>query len=380
MAILAGLAGMLGRFAGRLLNTTLGWATTLLFGRVSQRNQTILLVIVFASLGWVALIAGVLIPDIGTMLIAFVPAPDFVQESWIRLAMLAGALLLPLVVGAAAIFVTESDKRPRGMGLVWAVLRGYPFTLALAVTIVVLAGVATFRRVRAMAKRWEDTHLAVIVMPGRYGEVLDRIHGVLQEAGIETVVKPAPRLVSLPPKLLDAAAGHSLGALVPDRLMLLSRDDLEVLVYPSDLAMSGTKAKVAAARGAIVSQLTYAPAWMATAAEAQAVEDEIRRLASAREDDRPVDPDAAAERLDARLATLVVPFEEWESVYRERLQLERDLLRDRLPQTDVVADARPAPRAQRGRVGTLGQALAASFIGLVIADIALLIRARRQRD
>ena len=56
-----------------------------------------------------------------------------------------------------------------------------------------------------------------------------------------------------------AFAGRSLGALVPDRLMLLAGRDLEVLVYPSDVAISGTKAAMARARAAIASRLTEAP-------------------------------------------------------------------------------------------------------------------------
>ena len=368
MAILAGLAGMLGRFAGRLLNTTLGWATTLLFGRVSSRNQTVLLLIVFASLGWVALLVGVLLPDVGTMLIAFVPAPEFVHEEWIRLAMLAGAVLLPLAVGVAAVFVTPAQRRPSGAGLVGAVLRGYPFTLALAVTIAVLAGVATVRRLRALAKRWEDTHLPVIVQPGRYEEVLGRIHEVLGEAGLEMAVRPAPRLVSLPPKLLDMAAGHALGELVPDQLMLVKSPDLELLVYPSDLAISGTKAKVAACRAAVVSRLTYAPTWLTATAGSQAIEDEIRRLGTVSVDSDTAD--AAIKDLDVRLASLVVPFEDWESAYRQRLQLERDKLRGR--GQDVKA-TEPQPPS---RTDLAWRVAGAALIGLVAADIALLIASR----
>ena len=59
MAILAGIASLLGRFAGRVLNTTLGWATLLLFGRVPASRQSLLLVIVFGALVWLALIVGV---------------------------------------------------------------------------------------------------------------------------------------------------------------------------------------------------------------------------------------------------------------------------------------------------------------------------------
>ena len=122
MAILTGVVAILGRFAGQVLNLTLGWATLLLFGKVPQKKQIVLLVMVFGSLVWVALVIGVLIPDVGTFLIAFVPRPDFVQESWIRLGMLIGALTIPLVIGIAAAlictwpFATRTARRTSGLG------------------------------------------------------------------------------------------------------------------------------------------------------------------------------------------------------------------------------------------------------------------------
>lgn len=38
----------------------------------------------------------------------------------------------------------------------------------------------------------------------------------------------------------------------------------------------------------------------------------------------------ALEKIDERLASLVIPYEEWEVLYRQRLQTERDLLRGTL--------------------------------------------------
>src|SRR6478735_3002363 len=117
MAILAGVVCILGKFAGKILSLTLGWATLLLFGKVPQKKQLVLLVMVFGSLVWVALVVGVLVPDVGTFLIAFVPTPAFVQESWVRLVMLIGALTVPLGIGLAAALVASGTSRSRGADL-----------------------------------------------------------------------------------------------------------------------------------------------------------------------------------------------------------------------------------------------------------------------
>lgn len=58
---------------------------------------------------------------------------------------------------------------------------------------------------------------------------------------------------------------------------------------------------------------------------AQEIEDVIRGLRT------PASPGEALGRMaeiDERLALLVVPYEEWEVLYRQRLQVERDLLRE----------------------------------------------------
>ena len=65
MAFLAAIFGFVGRFAGRVLTTTLGWASTLLFGRVPQQRQVVLALVTFGSVVWAALVIGVALPEIG---------------------------------------------------------------------------------------------------------------------------------------------------------------------------------------------------------------------------------------------------------------------------------------------------------------------------
>jgi hypothetical protein len=380
MAIIGSVFAMLGRFAGRLLNSALGWATILLFGKVEGRKQSVLLVITLGSLGWVMTIVGVVFPDIGTFMLAFVPVPDFIDEGVFRLVMLGAALLIPLLIGAAAIFVTEPGRRPHGFGLIAGIVRGFPFTLVLAVTIVILALASLVRKVRSMARRWEDAHVPVIVKPGGYDQVLADLESVLDAAGLSVEPRPAPTILSVPPRLLDAVAGKALGGLVPDRLMLLRNESLDVLVYPSDVALSGTRESVARARAAIASQLTDSPAYMTASAESERIEDEIRDVAAATDHVGPTGVGALTTRihaLDRRIAGLMVPFDEWETVYRERLQVERNLLAKRLDiETGPVAAPDADSKPGRGSLNAVDRVIAAASIGLLAVDVALLIQGR----
>lgn len=382
MAIIGSLFAMVGRFAGRLLNAVLGWATLLLFGKVSGQKQTVLLVVALGSLLWVVTLIGILVPDIGTFLLAFVPVPDFIDENVVRLIMLGLALAIPLLIGAAGIYLTDADRRPTGTGLLVAVLRGYPFTLVLAFTIVVLGAVSFVRKIRSLTKRWEDAHVPVVVKPGGYDRVIRDLERVLDASELDVTIGPAPAVVSMPPRLLDKVAGRSLGGLVPDRLMLLRGRELEVLVYPSDVAISGTKLATARARAAIASTLTHAPAYMTTSAETQRIEDEIGAVAG---QGRGVAGDLASRKegvarlraLDTRIARLSVPFDEWETVYRQRLQVERDLLAG-----DMDAVGRPAS-APAGEPSIGDRLIALGTAALIAADAILLAadlkRSRRRR-
>jgi len=376
MAIVGSVFAMLGRFAGRLLNSALGWATLLLFGKVEGRKQTLLLVIALASLAWILVVVGVAFPDAGTFLLAFVPVPDFVNENVVRLVMLGFALVIPLLIGIAAIYVMAPEQRPKGLHILTSVLRGYPFTLVLALTIALLAIVSLIRKVRSLAKRWSDAHIPVVVKPGGYERVLADLEAVIDRAGLDVQPKPAPAVLSLPPRLLDKVAGKALGGLVPDRLMTLNGRDLEILVYPSDVAIAGSKDAMARARAAIAAELTNSPAYLTTSAESERVEDEIRKVAEAHENGGSGGATALRRRLrdlDREIARLPVPFDEWETVYRQRLQVERDLL------VGQVSGANVGGAADVPREGIVGRVVAIAGVALIALDALLLLADRRSR-
>jgi hypothetical protein len=344
MAILATLFAAAGRFLGRVLNMALGWATIMLFGRVPESKQLLLSGITLGSLAWVVAVIGVLLPDAGTFLLAAVPRPEFVPENLIRLAMLAAALVIPLLIGIGGLFLLAPAKRPAGTAFVAQVLRGYPYALVLAFSLAFMAVVAPLRKVRSILKGWSDAHIPVVVKPGGYERVAADLEAALDQAGLDVEPRRAPRVLELPARLLGMAAGAGVRSLIPDRLVALGSSRLEVLIYPSDISVAGAKGEMARARASIASRLTFSAAYMTSSKEAQQTEDRLERVARAIRDGRALDP-ALTDEIDAvqeTLASLEVGYEEWEVLYRLRLQVERDLLRTRL------AAARGEPRAATG--------------------------------
>jgi hypothetical protein len=380
VAILATIFGMLGRFAGKLLTAALGWASTLLFGRVPQDKQILLVLMTFGSVVWVVLVAGVVVPEVGTLLIGFVPIPDFIDENWVRLGMLIGALVVPLLIGIAALLILPAERRAKGGEAVKTVLRGYPLAFVLAVVLVFLAVVALFRKARALVKRWKDAHVPVVVREGGYDGMVDDLEGALDDAGLDVTRGPAPAILSTPSRLLAAVAGSGVRSLVPDRLVQLTGKDLEVQLYPSDVALAGSEVLVNRARSAMASRLTAAPAFLTTTAEAQGLEERLEALAKAGRWDDTARAELAD--IDDRLAHLELQYEEWEVLYRMRLQVERDLLTGRRPGAipgEPEGSRGSSPTAPGRGPAPIEYVAAAGLVALLAADLAFALRDRVAR-
>ena len=74
----------------------------------------------------------------------------------------------------------------------------------------------------------------------------------------------------------------------------------------------------------------------------------------------------------------MVPFDEWETVYRERLQIERDLLTKRLDLEQAGLADRPLAETSmaRRRFSPVDWLLAGASIGLLALDVVLLLANR----
>lgn len=378
MALIAPLFALVGRFVGRILTTTLGWASILLFGRVPQDRQIWLAVLTFGSLVWVAAVAGVLVPDLGAFLLTAVPRPDWIPEEPVRLAMLAVALVLPAVLGGVTLLLFEPEARPTGLGLVQQVARGYGLAPALAVTLIILAVVGTIRKLDSVVHRREDAHVPIVVRPGRYDALIDVLERTLREGELVDTRRAGSTVLTVPARLLARIAGRSIGAMVPDQLIELRGPKVALSVYPADLALTGAPDAVARARALVARDVPSKDAWFTTTKEAQQLEDRMAALEGA----DPRTRQAGLDDIDRRLLDLTVDQDTFEVLYRRRLQLAVP------PSLDVHDDAEPAPldrpAPRPSRRFTLGGVIGIAVAVLAAADLILTrwwTRAgRRSRD
>jgi len=303
------LFAFIGRQIGRLLQLAFNWATLVLFGQVAKDKQLFLSLMAALSLVWPVALAGVAIPSVGTFLLGFVTVPDW-ADLWVRLGMLALALLAPLGVGFCAIKLR--DSAPRGLGYGRALLAGYPNALALAVVLLWLMVVTPVTQIMALARRWDTAHVAIAVKPGAYDTVVDDLRAALERADLPVRHTFAPWPFTLPGRVLALVGGAGVRALVPQHLSQLRGPQFVMTIHPMDLALSGKTRALARARSAIVRELTFTHAYQTWTKEAQKIEDDLLKAADYRVELAPI-----GDRINAA----EIPFEEWEILYRMLLQV-----------------------------------------------------------
>jgi hypothetical protein len=320
MVIVSGTFTFLSRLVGAVAGKTLGWAVILMFGRVPQARLRLLSFMALAAVGWLIAVAALLVPTANELVVAAVPHVAFVQRDLIGWLLVAAALLLPAAVGAAMIVLSPEDEasRPaRGARILW----GYPFTAVLAATIVFLAAWSVVRAARSARRGWESVHVPMIVKPDGYDSVVDDIGRALAGAGLVVTRSPAAGWFLVLPQLLAFAGGLEAGRGEPDGLVSFTARELEVLVYPSDVAVLGEAELVARARSAIGRGLVFSDAYLTVARESEQIEDRLRELA-----ERPFVQVSDFQPIDAMLTSLPVPYDEWETLLRLRLQVEHEVL------------------------------------------------------
>jgi hypothetical protein len=330
MTILISLFGFAGRIAGDLLTSALGWASSLLFGRVPRSHKGYLVAMMALSFLWVLFVLALLIPTITSVLLATTPRLPFMDRLPLGIILLVGAIFLPMLVGLAGYLVPAEGERRSGLTApLREVLRGYLLAPLISVILAFLSIVGIARKIRSKRHGWADDHVAIVVKRDGYDRLVDDLRASLTSAGVPVETEDAPWVLTMPAWLLTRVAGSNVGKLRADRLVNLVTPELRIGVYPSDIAISGPTRERTRARAAIISRFATTAAHLTTSAEAQEVEDQIDKVArsGAAATGGSAAPGRAPFRdIDARLLELEIPTDEWDILYRLRVQVERDLL------------------------------------------------------
>src|SRR4030095_12552282 len=131
------------------------------------------------------------------------------------------------------------------------VLRGYPYTIGLSLTLLLMILFAPVLKVRDLIRRWTTQHVPVIVEAEDYPAVVDDLQAALRAGGIPTERGRPSWMLRFPTRLLAFFAGSAVGDLVAKSLTRLYAPNLDVLLHPSDMVISGTTKEASRARAII---------------------------------------------------------------------------------------------------------------------------------
>jgi hypothetical protein len=350
MALLQALISFLSRSLGKIFSALFDWAVVALFGRVGGTRKTALSVLMAAAAAWPLLLVGVVAPKVAAFALAFVPLPRSIPANVVRLIWIALALLVPLGVGVAVRAQGGPAGRPESA--LRSVLRGFPITLGLAAAFAVLLVTVPVLRIVSGLRGRRDVHVPLVTTQESYPLAASLVLSTLRRHGIDIVPAPPPWWMALPSRILLRLGRGAFEGYVLEKTAYFRSAALEAALYPNALLLRGSDADTARAHALTVEAVTGHPDMFQTfSAEAQELERQIQRVWAAlrRHPEAHAQARPLLSRLDdiaAQMARLPLPFEEWQVIYRQILQLGRALrgepqiLEATLPR---VSPPRPAP-------------------------------------
>ena len=328
MVIIQTILSLLSKLAGKVLNAIFGWAVVALFGRSSPKQQTLLTGLVGAAATWPLLLLGIVAPKIAALVIAFVPYSRHIPALVLRIIWIALAIAVPIAVG-----LVVASKAPAGSpreSLAMRIARGFPITAGIAGAFVLMFVVVPVLRLASMARGRQDEHVPMLTTGAGYERVAAMIDETLQRHGLSAKRAPPAWWLMAPARILGFFGGRSLRGFMPAELAYWLGPGLELALYPSDLLIRGAKVKAAWAHGVLAEELTRGPGLQTLDVNAQKVEQQIRGLWAAidQDPDRARDTRALHDRyvaIAAELGKIAVPYDDWQVLYRETVQLGRAL-------------------------------------------------------
>ena len=326
MVIVQAIFSLLSKMVGKVLNAIFGWAVIALFGRSSPKQQTLLTGLVGAAAAWPLLLLGIGLPKVAALVIAFVPYSRHIPAQVLRAIWFGLAVAVPIAVG-----LVVASKAPPGSpreSFAKRVARGFPITAGIAGAFLVMFVVVPVLRLISVARGRQDEHVPMLTTGAGYETVAAMIDETLERHHLDaTRVAPAWWLKA-PARILGFFGGRSLRGFMPAELAYWLGPGLELALYPSDLLIRGAKSKAAWAHGVLAEELARGPGLQTLDVTAQKVEQQIRTLWTAVESD----PSHARDSGDlheryvaiaAALGQVEVPYDDWQVLYRETVQLGR---------------------------------------------------------
>ncbi len=315
MLLFQTLIALLRRSAGKVIESLFGWAVAALFGEVPKSEKTALSVAVAGVAVWPILLGGIAFPKVAAFVIALVPLPKHTPALLLRIAWAILALLVPIAVGL--ILQRREGNRRWGMR---EILAGFPLSAGLSAAFLLAFVALPFQKLGTALRGESEEHVTLIVEEASLQALASTLLEALDENGLTVEPRRAPWLARAISAVLRATArivGRTAGS-----PRYYRGPDLELTLFPHGATIRGLPRATARAHAVLARTATRTPALQTTDPEAQKLERRIKEAWSRAEHGRQrSDSDRLHGEIARALSRLHCPFEDWQTVYRECLQL-----------------------------------------------------------
>jgi hypothetical protein len=330
----------------RSASFALGWATALYFGQVPGRQGRVLAVISLVAAGWVVVVAGFGVP---LLIGAAADWVGLVERNFdVTPALVAGLaaaiVVAPPAIAAATVWVEFHGERSVAHWLRIAI-PSYLATASLGVAVlemVLIAPAIVLQRVRS-----GRILLELPLVPHRGADEDDLVEAIRtalasQQIGTLEVEKASgPR--AWPLLTLAFAADRLLGSVVRGEPVRLRAEELEVQAHSTTVSILAAPERAYPVRAALERELAFRHAYLTWSETSQQLEDELGEAGrKAGRDPRRLHD--GLEAVQARIDAAEIDAEEWNVLYRLRLQLEHEVREAAADQREKARIAKPSTR------------------------------------
>jgi hypothetical protein len=307
----------------------LGWATAIYFGQVPGKQGRILSVISLVAAGWVIVVVGFAIPIFGGAILESlgVIEENFDVEAIHYVGLVTAIVLAPPFVAATTVFADFHEERN-----IRAWLRlvpvSYPATAMLGASVLQMVAFTPILLFQRWRQKRKLVQVPLVMRDGSDDDdLLNAVKAALSAVGIhDAIVTEATGPKSWPLRTVGFASRHLLGAVVRGEPMRLRADGLEILAFATNVSIQGPSEAAYRVRAAMERELAFSNSYLTWNETSQAFEDELSRLHEAADGD--VDAlRADLDEVQARIDVASLNTEEWNVLYRLRLQLEQNVAR-----------------------------------------------------
>jgi hypothetical protein len=366
---------------GRIAAFLFSWAMVGFFGKMPPKRQYLLAGIGLMSMLWIVFVLGMFFPEVIQFLFLLNKGlenpriKDIVQNFSIIF-----VLALPFVIGLASLFV-DSEPPPTLGGKAQQVVKGWLIAPGFAIAMVLMMITSIITLAITYLKRLKTEHVPITIKKGGYDTVMHDIGGALNSNGVQVREQELPFYLK-PPVMVMSLLAKSIvqGLVTPKAKMLRSNNGLSIIVHPTDMVLAGPAATALHARAIITQRVPFTEAYLTWEEDSQKFEDRITELWrewKKSPNNGRSDMQARLQKIEELKAALhkeEIPFEQWEVVYRELLQLEDEVVSGRIGRGETPKAA-GAPANSTGSVGLgAGSGVSAhpAYHELAIAGVLLL--------